>query len=658
MKKIISWLTTGCVFAALLSAGCSDSDDGGDSGVVTKPVIKFEAGSDANLVKAVITSDIDLKQVVISTSWGSGGDTHSEIVATITSFSNPKAYTYENRFTVPSGYLEMVVSVKAENTRNLSTTVTTKLQGEIAITMTDVIDAMSAAFKEWESTGAMPESVSIQGFPFPKAEYFEYAARTFFNLYAGKTDNPVVVGTYLDAEDNERPDTFEQDAISKNMLNDALTKMVNYAANNGMYPNYASYGTAAITPYEDPEGVVYEGYFTYRRAVVCVARMLDYYKTHGALGNISSAFRIIQSYVPASAGTFTKSALVDALSAAYAQWESGGAMPETITVNTTTLDMVQYFHAAIKVLLNAKNNDNSDIEVLTYLPAENPARDSYDMETISVFDGPENGSNTEDLANVAQRLLSYASNPATGNGYFSNYASYARPDAGADAYVEFSLNRALVCFARAIAAYKSGGAWPGSVSAEYQKPTSATVKDFAEQFVGILTIWQNTTGDIQVVDGDKFEGVHYVPADYKITVGGTDYNKSNMYEIALRGLKALAEDNAAITTALPGDLHGYDWAPNPYNEGIGNGGPLTPEEVSLAFLLNYTGRQLTWAGNNRMWSNFCGYTAGQVPGYGGVCCLERNLLTMARFYKYLLDNNVTENIATACAAAKFDATLY
>lgn len=108
MKKIISGLTAGCVFAALLFTGCSDSDDG-DSGVVTKPVVKFETASDANLVKAVITSDIDLKSVVVSTSWGTGADAHSETVATITSFDNPKSYTYENRFTVPSGYLEMIV---------------------------------------------------------------------------------------------------------------------------------------------------------------------------------------------------------------------------------------------------------------------------------------------------------------------------------------------------------------------------------------------------------------------------------------------------------------------------------------------------------------------------------------------------------------------
>ena len=88
MKKIISGLTAGCVFAALLFTGCSDSDDG-DSGVVTKPVVKFETASDANLVKAVITSDIDLKSVVVSTSWGTGADAHSETVATNTSFDTP-----------------------------------------------------------------------------------------------------------------------------------------------------------------------------------------------------------------------------------------------------------------------------------------------------------------------------------------------------------------------------------------------------------------------------------------------------------------------------------------------------------------------------------------------------------------------------------------
>lgn len=49
---------------------------------------------------------------------------------------------------------------------------------------------------------------------------------------------------------------------------------------------------------------------------------------------------------------------------------------------------------------------------------DNPARDSYDKETVSVLAGAENGAHTEDLANIAQRMLSYAGTPATGNRLF------------------------------------------------------------------------------------------------------------------------------------------------------------------------------------------------------------------------------------------------
>ena len=656
MKKILSWLTVGSILAGLFAAGCNTAEDE-DFEVITKPVVKFETTTDAGTVRAVITSDIDLKRIEVTKSWGSGSDAHSETVTTITSFADPHNYIYEAHFTAPSGYLEMTVSLTAENARNLTTSVSTKIQGEVVITMDDVIEALSAAYGEWQSGGSMPETLQIQGFTFTRAQYFEYAAQTYFNLYNGKTENPVVTGDYLDAADNERPDTFEQAEISKELLNDALTKMINYAATNGLYPNYASYGSVAIAPYEDPDGTAYEGYFTYRRAVVCVARMLDYYRKNGSLGRISSEYLNLQPYEPAVAGRFTRSSLLEALSGAYSEWTANGALPATVTVEGTALEKVQYFHAAIRVLLNAKAGDESDIEVLTYLMPDNPSRDTYDKESIALFDGPANGSDTEDLANIAQRFLDYAATMNQGNGTFSNYVSYGRPEAGADAYVEFSLNRALVCFVRAIAAFQQDGSWPESVSTEYLTAASATLRDFAGQFIGILTVWQNTTGDIQVTDGDKFEDVHYVPADQKITVNGIEYGKSAMYEIAIRGLKQLAEEGATLDATLPA-VTDYPWAANPYNEGQGNGGPLTPEEATLAFLLNYAGRQLSWAASNQVWSNFCGYTGGQVAGYGGVCCLERNLLTMARFYKYLLDNNISRDIATACAETIFDATLY
>ena len=60
MKKFLSWLTVGSLLTTLLSAGCNTADDD-DFEIITKPVIKFETGTDASAVKAVITSEIDLK---------------------------------------------------------------------------------------------------------------------------------------------------------------------------------------------------------------------------------------------------------------------------------------------------------------------------------------------------------------------------------------------------------------------------------------------------------------------------------------------------------------------------------------------------------------------------------------------------------------------
>lgn len=653
MKRLKSLALFAAVLSAAIVTGCNK--DGLDNNVPSKPDIKIEKGDDDCFVKATVTSKIDLKSVIVTTSYGTGADQHEEIVDNITKFGNAKSYVYEKTFAIPAGYLEMTVTIKAENTKGYSATVNVTLKKDSSITMSNVIDAMDAAYAVWENTGTMPESTDINGFSFARPVYFEYAARTFINLYDGLTADPVINGGYGDCSTPDYNDTFVNNEISKNMLNDALRKMLNYASNNGIYPNYASYGSVALVPYDDPDGVKYEGYFTYRRAVVCVARMLSNYKAKGVLENISSDYKIIEPYVPSSAGVFTRAALVDGLSAAYADWSVNGTMPESITVSGTALSKVQYYYAAIKILLNAKNNDESDIDVLTYMMPENPARDSYDKDEISVFDGAVNGNNTEDLANAAARMLTYASTKNKGNGYFSNYVSYIRPN---DTFVEFSLNRSLVCFARAIASFKANGTWPATVTSNHVAPSQTTIADFATQFVKVLEAWEANVGDIQVTGGDKFTNVHYVPSDFSIMVNGVSFNKANCYEAAVRSLKDMVENNTETSELLP-TTHNYAWGANPYNEGTGNGGPFIQTEVDLPFMINYAiTRQLPYAESKSTWSNFCTYPKAPMTMYNGVCCLERNLLMMARLYKYLLDNNITKDIGTALASVKFSATLY
>ncbi|MBO4263690.1 MAG: phosphodiester glycosidase family protein [Bacteroidales bacterium] len=193
-----------------------------------------------------------------------------------------------------------------------------------------------------------------------------------------------------------------------------------------------------------------------------------------------------------------------------------------------------------------------------------------------------------------------------------------------------------------------------------------SLSDFAVRFVTLLDAWQANTGSVSVGGGDTFKDVHLVPADWSFQLGAVRYNRSNAYDVALQGFCALY-DGGTMADAVP-VARGYAWGDNPYNEGAGNGGAFQNEVVGLDLLRNYASRALPWAANNQKWSNFCWYTDAdgnlstlgtpQVTAYKGVCCLERSLLLVARFFRYLLDNHISDNIASACAAMQLDASLY
>ena len=192
-------------------------------------------------------------------------------------------------------------------------------------------------------------------------------------------------------------------------------------------------------------------------------------------------------------------------------------------------------------------------------------------------------------------------------------------------------------------------------------PDTITLADFADPFANILSEWESTIGDVSVATGKEPEvhkGVKYLPSDFKINVGNLSLNKANMFDIALQGLVAL-NNGGKLSDKMPVP-HSYPWGDNPYNELPGNGGTFANQTVGLDFLLNFCSRQSTYAHNNNIWSNLCGYAGNppQLAGYGGCCCLERGLLMLARFYEYLSDHDITENIPTKCASMRLNAGLY
>ncbi|MBR3075602.1 MAG: BACON domain-containing protein [Bacteroidales bacterium] len=200
-----------------------------------------------------------------------------------------------------------------------------------------------------------------------------------------------------------------------------------------------------------------------------------------------------------------------------------------------------------------------------------------------------------------------------------------------------------------------------------------TIKDFAQEYVKILDVWESTTGTIDMLKGENYsagsnnvQNAHYVPSTTTITVGGKIYNTADMFETALRSyllvrgydgldtekygkgsIPALAGGAVSMSTTAVPETHGYSWGASPYNETSGNGGHFVMGtssnnehcKVKVDALDNWAMRSLNYQHGQSI-TNLCGYAGSQLAGYYGCFCSQRALITYAFFFKYMLDNNL------------------
>ena len=205
----------------------------------------------------------------------------------------------------------------------------------------------------------------------------------------------------------------------------------------------------------------------------------------------------------------------------------------------------------------------------------------------------------------------------------------------------------------------------------------ATIRDFAEEFVKVIDIWEATVGEIKMHSSvDATPNAHYIPDETTITVGDKTYNTADMYETAsrcyllVRGYNGLDTENygagkiaaleggaqAMSTTEIPA-THDYTWGSAPYNElgtydiatgeGTGNNGHLIKivdgqavhSQVDVTILDNQVMRALNYSHGKDI-SNMCTYPRDPITNYAGSFSAKRALLTYAFFFKYMLDNNL------------------
>jgi hypothetical protein len=198
-----------------------------------------------------------------------------------------------------------------------------------------------------------------------------------------------------------------------------------------------------------------------------------------------------------------------------------------------------------------------------------------------------------------------------------------------------------------------------------------TIKAFVKSYVNVLKVWENTTGTIDLLQGENYSGgsnnvtnAHYIPSTTTIMVGENVYNTGDMYELALRcyllvrgydglnttkygknSIPALTGGAVGMSETIIPNTHDYYFGTWPYSETPGNGGYFYTLDgstklyhtVKVAALDNWAMRSLNFQSGHPT-TNICSYSGTQLSGFGGSFCPMRALVTYAFFFKYMLDN--------------------
>lgn len=243
-----------------------------------------------------------------------------------------------------------------------------------------------------------------------------------------------------------------------------------------------------------------------------------------------------------------------------------------------------------------------------------------------------------------------------------------------------------------------------------------TLKAFAKAFVGCLNVWENTIGkvdadgthngakawtDVHVLPiinpnkgytnaGNQYDASLYSPF-WSAKVGDVEYSSNQCWEIAIRGLMNLCtsegeaflagmtDRNMAYTLAngltmtsyIPSYSAQNKWNAYPWYESDNtvkdNGNPISA--VDINFLLkcgswhvvrglvsNSGNTPLNAIGNFQEFGTSSGTL--KLGKYVGYICPIRELLIAARIYKYIIDNEIYEDVYDAIKDQTFAFDLY
>jgi len=211
-------------------------------------------------------------------------------------FVGPNGETYNGQFSFNRSVVVLARALAYYKTNgSLPVTLSSLYQVESETNFQEqFIDAFASAYMQFEISGSFPSTITVNNTVLNSGNYFEAACRILINIY-NNTNTEITLSGYT-AAGNPSADSFEEPEIPIELLINQATRQLNFApGNDNIFANYVSYPQNFV----GPNGETYNGYFSFDRGVVVMARALAYYKASSSLpATLSSLYQVEISQRP------------------------------------------------------------------------------------------------------------------------------------------------------------------------------------------------------------------------------------------------------------------------------------------------------------------------------------------------------------------------
>ena len=416
---------------------------------------------------------------------------------------------------------------------------------------------------------------------------------------------------------------------------------------------------------------------------------------------------------PAGDG-FKLSEVVAAASDFYNTWEEERNIPASFTVAGKSVTPTQFICAEAQALVNIAAGNKDDIVPVSYAAASNPDRDSYTSDEVDVVAAKAKARET--LVEIATQFLANAAEKKAVPNQTNIYDGGSDLVAFSTNRLTVTVARALAGYAEtnSLPASVNTEYLPATTSL---KAFAEQFVHYLEIYENTVADKLSADGSHCTSNNNAWERVHFIPIpydtpnDYKnegkdqydfakygnpwqFEIEGTTYTAAQSWEIAIRGLfdlctsegasfplnmgkdrnKAytLANGKSLLAAPISRPSENCIWGMYPWYESANDGGAVkyngeAISEVDINFLLKcggwhicrafYTEGPLGKIGNYQQFGTDPS-AALVLDGYEGLIAPMREFLIAARFYKYILDNNITKNVYDAIKDVKVSFELY